>query len=182
MEELIPILVLLVFGGLKFFGKIAQQGGKSDSGRPTAKPMWPGPIAGGGPLAGPRPGLPQQQAPWPSAPPARPTAQPVTQWPPAVAAPAEVGGEGIGSEGQSAMGFGSLADERARFQAERAQFRQAYPEGGLVHMRVEEPVDIEPAPAHPLAGALASKEGLAQAVLLAEVLGKPRALRPYGKR
>lgn len=186
MEDLIPILVLILFGGLSWVGKMAQRQGKGSSSpnRPPARPHWPGPVAG------PGPGAPWPQGnPWPQRPAGQPVAQParpVSQWPQPVPQQAEVdtegiGTEGFGTEGQSAMGFGSLADERARFQAEREQFRRSHPEG-LLHVRLEEPESIEPVQANPLAAALASKEGLAQAVLLAEVLGKPRALRPFGKR
>lgn|GEM_PF-6452537 len=77
--------------------------------------------------------------------------------------------EGFGSDER--LGAGSLAAELAAERAVRgaAVLTPAPGSGG------------EPSSSS-LAAQLADREGLARAVLLAEVLGKPRALRPYGRR
>lgn len=92
--------------------------------------------------------------------------------------------EGFGSEGVSTGVAASVAEERARFQEELAAFRRPRQDGGLHQFGRGEVVTAEPesGAAHPVAAMLASREGLAQAVLMAEVLGKPRAYRPYGRR
>lgn len=92
--------------------------------------------------------------------------------------------EGVRSEGINTGVSTSIAAERARFREERAAFRQSRQDGGL--HRFGQPAEIEQQAeervANPIAAMVASREGLAQAVLAAEVLGKPRALRPYGRR
>lgn len=92
--------------------------------------------------------------------------------------------EGERSEGINTGVSSSVGEERARFREERAAFRQSRQEGGL--HRFGQTAEAEPQPsgqaANPVAAMVASREGLAQAVLVAEVLGKPRALRPYGRR
>lgn len=94
--------------------------------------------------------------------------------------------EGYGSmestrvEGISSMVSGSLSEEISRFRGASEQFRRRRPESSLHPAAKEQPeATAEP---NPLVAALQSKDGLAQAVLMAEVLGKPRALRPSWKK
>lgn len=85
---------------------------------------------------------------------------------------------GASTEGLSQLVTGTLAQEQARFQGERDAFRRARPETGL-HRTGAAVIDQAEEAANPVAALLANPDGLAQAVLLTEVLGKPRALRPY---
>lgn len=162
--------------------------------KPTRRPRGGRPVPRGT-------GIPQ----WPT-PPSRPTAasrpKPASRprpargpAPTADAASEAIGSEGIASEGIRSEGFGSegLSTEGVRGEGVRAEVVRSAPLSTL--LRVEEP-DAEGTAADAAAGSdpgragdlrqaavaqLASREGLAQAVLLAEVLGKPRALRPYGR-
>ncbi len=88
--------------------------------------------------------------------------------------------EGRRTEGMSSMVHGTFAEERERFRVQGDQFRRNRPDTFLHHpAEVVAPPEESP---NPMAEALASREGLAQAVLAAEILGKPRALRPYTTR
>lgn len=164
---------------------------------PQPSQPWPAPQAGPQPSqpwpaqqAGPQPGRGPTGPGWPPAPqgpqwPGQP--QPVQRTGEGVTlegrSPSMEGKsiEGRRSEGYSSMTTGSLAEERARFKEQSARFRRSRPDTALHHPEVEAE-GLEQSAPNPVAQALASKEGLAQAVLLAEVLGKPRAIRPYGKR
>lgn len=92
--------------------------------------------------------------------------------------------EGRRTEGISSLVTDTLADEQARFASASEQFRRSRPESGIRPGRPDrtEPLQVMDPEPNPLAQVLASKEGLAQAILVAEVLGKPRAFRPYRKR
>ncbi|MFZ5817690.1 MAG: hypothetical protein ACOY93_20745 [Bacillota bacterium] len=193
MEDLIGFVVFLVFIGLSAVGRMGRNRQEQQG---QGRPRYPGPVAG------------DSIPPWPSPRPQRPQQEPPRQAPPAPAptAPSRrrpMGGEGVTQEGRapslegrqtegygslegralegvSSMVTGTLAEERSRFRRETERFRRAGPESALRPPEVEEAEAV--AEANPLAQVLASKEGLAQAVVLSEVLGKPRALRPFGKR
>jgi len=126
---------------------------------------------------------PQQPAPWPTP----QQAQWPQQWPPQQPQPQSEGTsmEGQSEEGRRTEGFsssvtGTLAEERARFRGQSELFRRSRQASALHRTEQETPVQDEAE--NPLLAKLASQEGLAQAVLAAEILGKPRALRPFTTR
>ncbi|MBP2017339.1 hypothetical protein J2Z79_000722 [Symbiobacterium terraclitae] len=92
------------------------------------------------------------------------------------------GTEGIRTEGVQSEGFSSEWHDREGVGAS-APLGARSPSAGREgpDSAAEAPALAGPAPS-PLAAQLLDREGLARAVLLAEVLGKPRALRPYGRR
>lgn len=184
--------MFLVFAGLSVVGRIVKQKGDQPGQAGPQAPKWPGPVAGPGVPQWPQ-RQPQTPPPWPpqQQPPPVPQAQQPPQEPQRIHRwPTEQpSSEGYGSieggsmEGTSSEGggLGSFKAERARFQSESEQFRRGRPETALHHPRSGEPVE-QNAEVNPLLQVLASKEGLAQAVLVSEVLGKPRALRRFGNR
>lgn len=86
------------------------------------------------------------------------------------------GSEGVGSEGLPAEGVRASVVHRAPLSTLRLGERPV--EGGALAGTAAGP-DVDPGR---WAALLSTREGLAQALLLAEVLGKPRALRPYGRK
>lgn len=86
--------------------------------------------------------------------------------------------EGHSVEGRSLEGIvGSIAEHRERF---RPQSLHVGLESQL--HRADSAAQTAAAPQvqpNPVAALLATQYGLSQAMLLTEVLGKPRALRPY---
>jgi len=109
--------------------------------------------------------------------------------------------EGLSEEGKQTEGYGefqpgpsrlgeSVLAERQEFARYRAEFLASGLTPGLqpsirssVQPSVQTPaaythVPVAAAPRSSLEAMLYDREGLAQAVLLAEVLGKPKALRP----
>jgi len=101
--------------------------------------------------------------------------------------------EGIGTEGVRSEGFSSegIGTEGVRSEGVRSEgVRSEGEAGGRLRTFGRSPAPGGPAVGLPgdqpapswLAAQLADREGLTRAVLLAEVLGKPRALRPYGRR
>lgn len=77
-------------------------------------------------------------------------------------------------EAQVAAGRQQLG---AAIRAEREQFAKRTSALSSLGRRESEGPQVAAPEIHPLAAALASHDGLAQAVLMAEVLGKPKALR-----
>lgn len=88
------------------------------------------------------------------------------------------GSEGVGSEGVSREGLRpTVAPSALRSSLQRSA-------GGDAGGTARAPAGADAGPAvdpGEAAALLSTREGLARAVLLAEVLGKPRALRPYGR-
>lgn len=190
-------MAVLVVAAFSMIGKLMKAKGGEQP--PANRPKWPGPVAGPG-----WPGQGQgQNSPWPQrTPQGRPSPPP---WPPQGQQPAQHSlpevqpmGEGISMEGRRTEGYGSieaarmegtssmvtggLAEEQARFRQESDQFRRNTPATAL-HRRQKEPVAAVPvAQVTPLVEALKRPEGLAQAVLVSEILGKPRALRPFWRK
>ncbi|MFZ5826084.1 MAG: hypothetical protein ACOY94_17450 [Bacillota bacterium] len=186
MEDLIGLVIFLVFAGLSLLGRVAKNKEQQGPQRQERheRPKWPGPVAG--------PGMPGQgQPPWPQPPP-RPQPKPQPQSQPQQPA-RQMSGEGVSVEGRSSMLGGSvegrssmvtgtMTENRARFRDQTEQWLGARVETGLHGSSPAAEVVTYNQQVNPVAQALASKEGLAQGVLLAEILGKPRALRPHGKR
>ena len=85
-------------------------------------------------------------------------------------------------EGRSSMVTGTMTENRARFRDQTEQWLGARVETGLHGSTPAAEVVTYNQQANPVAQALASREGLAQGILLAEILGKPRALRPRHRR
>jgi len=106
-----------------------------------------------------------------------------------------VGREGIGSEGSRSEGFGTEGVRTEGFGTKGVGTEGVRTEGipsegvrpevvpgqlqSTVRTTASPAPETAPQPEPPLAALLRTREGLAQAVLLAEVLGQPRALRPY---
>lgn len=88
------------------------------------------------------------------------------------------GSEGVGSEGVPREGLRpTVAPSALRSSLQRSA-------GGDAGGTARAPTGADAGPAvdpGEAAALLSTREGLARAVLLAEVLGKPRALRPYGR-
>jgi len=206
VESFLGILVFLLFAAFSLIGKVAKKENDRRGGLPQRPqpPQWPGPVAKQGqpqwPQPGPRPAAPPQ---WPQAP---------RQWPgpqgqaqnPAPAAPPEPRkkppqtlfsdeGESGSMGGASSEGIGTEGPAAGQtFQADRDQFDRDV--AGMSAARLERfteglaqlgedsyalPVE---AGATELDLAMADRDRVAQAVVMAEVLGKPKGLRARHRR
>ena len=185
------ILVFLVFLGISLVGRfIKAQKGQQEQ-------QWPGPVAK-------TPGMPRETPKTTWAPPAPPQQQPRRQQPQAQLQPRKeatktlVSREGEGSEGMWSGTEGPARSERVRAEMDRfARDSEQMEHRTLAELshdiagseleqlsdEVYRPEDEAPTvteserTAWNLQSAIASKDSLAQAVILSEVLGKPRALR-----
>lgn len=198
MEDVIKFLVIAVVGLV--WGRIRKRiDGAEDPDPEPLAPDRPAETAGtelpqraGSP--GPAEVRPVTPSPAEARPPApRRAAGPVPGGP--GPRPAWTSAEGVGSEGVRSEGFGTegVRTEGLASPGVRAEVVRSNP---LSTLRSRAESAAPPAPrAGPGAGTgsagdarrsalalLATRQGLAQAVLLAEVLGKPRALRPWGRR
>ncbi|HYG58812.1 MAG TPA: hypothetical protein VD902_12210 [Symbiobacteriaceae bacterium] len=198
MEDLFGVLIFLVFVGVSLVGRFlkSQQGQQGQQGQ---QPKWPGPVANPPrgtpkptwappapprPQSQPRPGRQQQPAPG-----GQPRREPV---------PRDISGEGVGTEGawsgMEGPGAGDRVYEAAnRFSQESDQIArhslgEVYEDTGGRHLHRLQDELVRPgdeaavvtpgeSTAWNLQPAMASRDSLAQAVVLAEVLGKPKALR-----
>lgn len=188
--DLLGILVFVVFIFLSLAGKAAQEKERRRrelEGRPAAprSPQWPGPVAGPGLPGFPRPDFPQRPLP-PRPERAAPATEPRTG--------EGVSMEGVGSEGPQP---GETAEvEVARFeQASQDVDREVENvRRGATRVATSDPAtrqlgdlaretDVEWAEIADnvvtvrMEGALLSSDNLAQAVVMAEVMGRPKALR-----
>ncbi len=168
MEDLFGILVFVIFAAVSIGSKLMKRRDER-----TPAPKWPGPVAGPGVPGYPRPS-------WPDASPRQQPAPPVArQSPPRpVAASGEgvSGGEGIGSgmEGAGLEGPGSTSAE-----AEALRFTEETDRIGTLARTAIVPEDIgrSEGVAVDLKDAFTDRSAVARAVVMAEVLGKPKALR-----
>lgn len=209
MEDFIWIIFAVVAGLFSIASRVnkqrQQQGGAGPSQGP---PRWPGPVAGPRPGQGPTTWAPQpgQGPSW--APSPRPTLKPKTEVKPPEQPRKEVpktlvsgdvftrslesegyGTEGIGSEGVGVEGPGvgeGVEEEIYRFsrdseimeKRELAELTDdlVRPERGAYSLAPEA------VGAADLQSTLTDSAGLSRAVVLAEVLGKPKSLRGRGAR
>ncbi|HWI61791.1 MAG TPA: hypothetical protein VNT75_08140 [Symbiobacteriaceae bacterium] len=198
MDDLFWIFFAVVGVFVSLAGKaMKQQQGRA--GRSQEAPKWPGPVAGPrpgqGPTWAPPPASRQPTPSWPpkAQQPAKPL-EPMKREAPKTLVSGDVftrsldqegyGTEGIGTEGQGVEGPGvgeGVEDEMNRFSRESEQMERRQlseltddlvrPEQNAYAIRVE---TVDEAG---LQGALSDPAGLSRAIVLAEVLGKPKALR-----
>jgi hypothetical protein len=198
--DALGFLIFLAFLVISIFGKIsarkAQQQRDERQRRVPGAPQWPGPVAGPGLPGYPKPSWPQPQRPQPPVPQRQPA------WPSRAEATrpsADDDGEGVSMEG--APDAPSVPDELGRFDREtqrldrpdlgqyRSQFSQYQPNMQRLKTALHhtEPAEAPRAQVAALAdgwmeSALADRNSVARAVVLAEVLGKPKAYRGRGRR
>jgi len=204
LDDFLWVAIAVIFGLFSVMSKAAAKKQQEQRGRRQQEmPKWPGPVAG------PRPG---QGPTWAPAPGPRPMPTLVPKQQQQAAEPKQevkppapktlvsgdvftrgldqegYGSEGFGTEGQSVEGptvGEGVEDEVYRFSRETAQMEGRHlseltddlvqPQAGLYGVAEERPpVDVQPA--------LADAAGLSRSIVLAEVLGKPKALRGRGVR
>lgn len=191
--DLLGILVFVVFIFLSLAGKAAQEKERRRrelEGKPTAPraPQWPGPVAGPGFPGYPQPTFPQRPLP--------PRPEPAA---PAPAAAPQASDAGVAREGAGSAGpqLGQVTEaEVARFEQQaqdvdrevenvrREATRVATSDPGTRQLgdlarvtdvdwaeRTDNVVTVQ------IEGALLSSDNLAQAVVLAEIMGRPKALQ-----
>lgn len=160
MEVLFPIIVLVVVIAFSLLRRVAREEEKRQ------QPKWPGPVA--------PPGIPGFPLPAPPQPRTR-TSPPRN----------DRAGEGVATEGVTSMEWAasgeSVEQEATRFNA-RVEGDLSQRLGSLEATEAQSMVQPQTGPATELQGALSDRNSLAQAFVLSEVLGKPKALRRRGNR
>jgi hypothetical protein len=177
--DIFGILLFIVFLGVSFIGRLMKnQRAGQDTGREPRRQQWPGPTA--------PPGIPGYPRPMTNSVPRQPSGSPQppvpSQWnrppQPMPRRDADDDDEGVSIEGVSVEG--PAAGENV--QAELARFNQAsnrFGQLGRLKTALHAP-EAEPAVARLAPDALVGlddPQSVARAFVLAEVLGKPRALR-----
>lgn len=178
MEDFLGLLIFIAFAVISMAGRAMQnqkRRAEGDEAQPAPRaPKWPGPVAGPGVPGYPRP-------PWPQGPAAqRPEPVPASPAPPG---PFEQEQEPLPvAEAVDTVGPPSRTaeEESARFTKELQGWNQRLTLTDIGDPRPgdEFPAEgIDEAQAGIGRGALIRRESLAYAVVMAEVLGRPRALR-----
>jgi hypothetical protein len=194
-SDIFGFLMFLVFLGVSFAGKMIknkQQG--QETGREPRRQQWPGPTAPPGIPGYPRPATPslprQSRAPQPSV----PMQQSRPPQPSVPLRDVDDDDEGVGTEGPGAGE--TVQAELARFDQETsrlakrdlAAYQPRLPQyqphfsrlQTALHTQEAEPVAVVADVVTGLDDALADPQAVARAFVLAEVLGKPRAMRRRG--
>jgi hypothetical protein len=195
-SDIFGLLMFLVFLGVSFAGKLLknrQQG--QDTGREPRRQQWPGPTAPPGIPGYPRPAMPPLPRQSPAPQPSVPMQQSRPPQPSVPVRGVDDVGEGVGTEGPGAGE--TVQAELARF--DQQTNRLAKPDLGAyqprlpqyqahfsrlqtaLHRQEAEPVVVAADVVTGLDDALADPQAVARAFVLAEVLGKPRALRGRGR-
>lgn len=208
MEDWIGVLVFVLFAVVSIAGRAMKQKQQGDNGR---QQQWPGPIAGnpgrmGRPMPPPvRPlqAPPQPTSTWAPRPAAQAAPQPQAQaLQPKQAPKTLVSGdvfttslddtEGVGTEGP--QGQMDVPDPAADVERELRTFEQESERFGRLQLtqlsndlvrpdqRAETVTPDETAARADLQAALTDPDSLSRAIVLAEVLGKPKAMRARGRR
>jgi hypothetical protein len=185
-------LIMLAFVGVSLLARAAKKTGEQPTGRPT-RPQWPGPVAGppGAPPNFPRPWSPGAQQPQAPMAPASPSWQEQPGRPLTV----PLSGEGVGTEGpsegerveaeinrfdrESEQFAQKPMDEVSRFSRETEQFEGRHLTEMKTALTATDAAIITAGEAsgYDLQGSPDTAASLAQAMVMAEILAKPRALR-----
>lgn len=193
MEDFFGLVVFIIFLVISVGGRLARQGSRGAGGRPgpprRERPNWPGPVAG--------PGLPGYPKPdWPQAPDQtadRPAPVRAASPPPAPAparTPAQSGTltsanptwgsmGGTSMEGVSVEGAGmapTTSEEATRFAAQSERFRTTK----IVGLELTPSQEATVTQTDQALGLRVNTGQLVQSVVMAEVLGRPLALRRAG--
>ncbi|MGE5672961.1 MAG: hypothetical protein ACM3XM_03620 [Mycobacterium leprae] len=179
MEDLLGIAFMAVM----FFVAIYAKANKDAKRQQGQRPQWPGPVA-------PGPMYPRPQRPMMPPMPPKPTRQPAYPG----SSQEGVRLDGVGSSEEGPRGDETVDAELQRFNRDidrfegqqLPQFREELEDRHLAELRSDIGAPAEAVPVLQvqtadsgmnLTGMLAERSSLAQAVVLAEVLGKPKALR-----
>lgn len=207
MDDLFLVIIIALSGLVSYFVK-AQKRQQEQAGRSQeAPPKWPGPVAGPRPGQGPtwapapapRPASPKPPTAWAPKPPPEPKQESPKPAEQRTLVSGDVftrsldmegyGTEGIGSEGLGVEGPGvgeGVEDELNRFSRETELLEQRHL--AEMHGRLggagqkAAVVTADAGTSAELQAALGDTASLSRAIVLAEVLGKPKALRPRGFR
>lgn len=199
MEDLVWIVVAVIGLIVSVASKAMKQ--QQGGGRPQSGPQWPGPVAGPRPGQGPtwapapgqRPTLapapkPQAQAPRKAETVAQARPQPAKTLVSGDVFSRSLDAEGYGSEGIGSEGYGTegpgptdgVDEEMNRFSRESEQFERRELNRITDHLGRSEAAAVVTAyesTSADVQAALGGADSLARAIVLSEVLGKPKALR-----